>query len=292
MREQRNLLLTLGEWWERRRSQGNRSPSPMARLLRWLTPNGGTLLLVLVLLLTQHAGAGPQAVAHAPGPSATTVNYQGRLADAAGNPLTGIYGMSFALYDAATGGTLVWGPEDHTVQVSAGLFAVGLGSQTAGGIPTSVWDGERYLEIAVNLETLAPRELLRGVPLAGLALTVPQMRILRQDNTANSLQDRVVQSGWGFIQGDSSPGITETITFGSAFAEPPVIVVTFLGGAGVPPTSIADFTGIAVDSQKVWVVVPTAISTTGFEVQINRNVDIFEPTYYYGYSWVAIGSAP
>ncbi len=110
----------------------------------------------------------------APGPSATTVNYQGRLADPAGNPKNGTFGMTFALYDAPTGGNLVWGPESHAaVPVSNGLFSVGLGSQTAGGIPTSAWNGDRYLEITVGGETLAPRELIRSVPIAGMALTVP-----------------------------------------------------------------------------------------------------------------------
>jgi hypothetical protein len=82
--------------------------------------------------------------------------------------------MSFALYDAAESGTLIWGPESHTaVPVSEGLFSVGLGSQTSGGIPTTTWNGDRYLEITVGGETLAPRELIRSVPIAGMALTVP-----------------------------------------------------------------------------------------------------------------------
>ncbi|MCP4542592.1 MAG: hypothetical protein GY832_36180, partial [Chloroflexi bacterium] len=76
--------------------------------------------------------------------------------------------------DAATGGSIVWGPEAHpAVPVSEGLFSVGLGSQTGGGIPTTTWNGDRYLEITVGGETLSPRELIRSVPIAGMALTVP-----------------------------------------------------------------------------------------------------------------------
>jgi len=285
----KNMLIALGEWWARHRPSGR----PRA-FIRWMLPNGGTLLVILILILTQQVWARPRVnTVDAPGPSATTVNYQGRLADAGGTPLTGIYAMSFSLYDADSGGTRIWGPESHpTVQVSEGLFSVGLGSQTPGGIPTSTWDGDRYLEVTVDGETLSPRELLRSVPVAGLALTVPQMRILRQDDTTNSLADRVIQTGWGYIQGDDSPGITETVTFDPSFAEAPVVVVSFLGGTDQPPTTIGDFPGIAVDSQKVWVVVPAAISTAGFEVQMNRNVESFAPTWYYGYSWVAIGTTP
>ncbi len=84
--------------------------------------------------------------------------------------------MQFALYDALTGGNLIWpldGPETHVVNVSNGLFSVGLGSRTSEGIPTNVWNGDRYLEITVGGETLAPRELIHPTPITVRALTVP-----------------------------------------------------------------------------------------------------------------------
>jgi len=161
---------------DRAASAGEAAPQKPGRVrafLRWLTPNGGTLLLIALLVLTQNVWAWRTQAPAAPGASATTVNYQGRLADSDGNPLDGVYGMTFALYDAPTGGNPIW-TESHTaVTVSDGLFSVGLGSQTPGGIPTSVWDGDRYLEITVGGETLSPRELIRSVPIAGMALTVP-----------------------------------------------------------------------------------------------------------------------
>jgi hypothetical protein len=183
MNEQKGFVTRIGEMMDRYRADRERAqaqdtrpqPGHLRRFLRWLTPNGGTLLLVAVLILTQRVWARPLlGPAGAPGPSATTVNYQGRLANSSGDPLDGTYGMSFSLWDASTGGSLVWGPESHSaVPVSDGLFSVGLGSQTSGGIPTSTWNGDRYLEITVRGETLSPRELLRSVPIAGMALTVP-----------------------------------------------------------------------------------------------------------------------
>jgi hypothetical protein len=150
----------------------------LRRLVRWLTPNGGSILLFVLavaLMVTQNAWAGPAAAPlNVPGPSATTVNYQGRLANSGGTPINGTQTMQFAIYNAASGGSVIWGPETHTnVPVTAGLFSVGLGSQTSGGIPTTVWDGDRYLQIIVGGETLTPREPIRSVPIAGLALTVP-----------------------------------------------------------------------------------------------------------------------
>ncbi len=150
--------------------------SQASRLARWLPTPGNvifTLLAIGLLIMTQSVWSAPS-LANIPGPSATTVNYQGRLADSNGNPLSGSYNLQFAIYDAPTAGNRVWAPENHLgVSVTDGLFSVDLGSQTTGGIPTSTWDGDRYLEITVNGEPLTPRELIRSVPIAGMALTVP-----------------------------------------------------------------------------------------------------------------------
>jgi hypothetical protein len=105
--------------------------------------------------------------------------------------------MSFALYDAATDGSLVWGPEEHTaVAVSDGLFSVGLGSKTSGGIPTTTWNGDRYLEITVGGETLEPRELIRSVPIAGMALTVPDGAIGADQIADGAIGSKQMAPSW------------------------------------------------------------------------------------------------
>ena len=179
----KNLLIYIGEAiqhyrLDRETHRQTHSSTRAFKPLRWFIPNGGTLLIVAMLLMTQTLWAKPFAAPNAPGSSATTVNYQGHLADPDGNPLDGTYAMEFAIYDDSTGGNLIWGPEEHgTIQVSDGLFSVGLGSETIGGIPTSVWNGDRYLEITVDNEVLSPRELIRSVPIAGMALTVPDRAV-------------------------------------------------------------------------------------------------------------------
>ncbi len=171
MNEQKSLIMHIAEWYENRKNSNDGEK----RVTRWLPSPGNilfTLLIAGLLILTQRAWANSSQSANTPGPSATTINYQGRLADDAGNPQTGTLGMSFAIWDAANGGGIIWGPESHSaVPVTDGLFNVGLGSQTSGGIPTTVWNGDRYLEITVSGETLTPRELIRSVPVAGMALT-------------------------------------------------------------------------------------------------------------------------
>lgn len=173
MNDHKNLLHHVADWWQSRQERPH-----TANWSRWLPTPGNilfTLLMIGLLIFTQQTWAnnGPESV-NVPGPSATTVNYQGRLAAPDGTPKNGTFGMSFTIYDAANGGNLVWGPESHSaVPVTNGLFNVGLGSQTSGGIPTTVWNGDRYLQITVGGETLTPRELIRSVPIAGMALTVP-----------------------------------------------------------------------------------------------------------------------
>jgi hypothetical protein len=151
-------------------------------LLSQLTHTAITLsVLALLLLGARQVGALNGLLAPAApnvGNSATTINYQGRLADESGASLNGQYDLKFAIYDAAEDGAMIWPtdgePELHEdVTVSDGLFSVGLGSRTTGGVPTNVWSGDRYLQVWVESEELAPRELLRSVPIAGMALTVP-----------------------------------------------------------------------------------------------------------------------
>lgn len=57
------------------------------------------------------------------------MNYQGRLHDAAGNPVTQSQKMQFKIYDAASEGNLIWGPFvlDHVPMSAQGEFNVVLG---------------------------------------------------------------------------------------------------------------------------------------------------------------------
>ncbi|MFQ5342718.1 MAG: hypothetical protein ACE5F6_14340, partial [Anaerolineae bacterium] len=83
-----------------------------------------TLLVVAGLLWATNAGALPLRIPSAAGTSTGTIAYQGRLADSAGNPLTGTYGIVFRLYDVASGGTPLWMEQwtgSNGVKVSDGL---------------------------------------------------------------------------------------------------------------------------------------------------------------------------
>jgi len=152
-------------------------------LRRFLTPHPGTLILTIVVVLgllwAQSVGALPlgRPMSDTAGASTSTIAYQGRLADAAGQPLTGTYNMIFRLYTVATGGTPLWTEQwtgSNGVRVSDGLFNVMLGSLTP--IPQSAIAGRSQLFLGIMVGTddeMQPRVQLGSVPFAVQALTVP-----------------------------------------------------------------------------------------------------------------------
>jgi hypothetical protein len=145
----------------------------------WLPSRGNmlfTLLVVGLVLWVQGADAFPsrQQVASAP---PTLIPYQGRLADASGNPLAGTYPMIFSLYSAAEGGTPIWTENwagSNSVQVNDGLFNVMLGSFTE--IPSEVITGQSSLWLGITVGTddeMTPRVQVGSLPWAHQAMTVP-----------------------------------------------------------------------------------------------------------------------
>ena len=91
------------------------------------------------------------------------INYQGRLTDAAGNPLTGTYSMTFRLYKD---GAVCWN-ETQDVTVTYGVFNILLGNSAL--IPPDCFSSsnlELGVQISPDTQEMAPR---RRVVSAGYA---------------------------------------------------------------------------------------------------------------------------
>lgn len=99
------------------------------------------------------------------------MNFQGRLTDASGNPLTGTYDMQFKLYSAASGGTLLWAEtrtaaNSNAVTVTSGLFSVRLGEGTLVAPSTQLSavvaaNSTLYFEITIGSDAaMTPRSQL------------------------------------------------------------------------------------------------------------------------------------
>ena len=112
-----------------------------------------TVILQLALLLFV-AGA-----AHAAIPG--QVSYQGLLTDGGGSPTVGPVNMTFRIYDAAVGGTLLWSETQNSVPLTDGVFDVLLGSVTPITIDMT---GSRYLETEVDAVIIGARRLMGASP--------------------------------------------------------------------------------------------------------------------------------
>ena len=91
----------------------------------------------------------------------SSISYQGRLTDRAGEPLSGTYTMTFRLYDVASGGTAL-DTDTHSVDVTEGLF------NTEIDFDQEYFDGKGlWLGITVGIDPeMSPRQELRSVPYA------------------------------------------------------------------------------------------------------------------------------
>ena len=114
--------------------------------------------ITLILFVVGVAGArSPLFV----GPVADAINFQGRLTDPSGTPVTGTQSMLFRIYDSLSGGSELWASSAMNVVVAEGLFSVDL------DVSQSTFDGQAlWLEITVEGEVLSPRQPLTPAPYA------------------------------------------------------------------------------------------------------------------------------
>ncbi|MBU2044643.1 MAG: hypothetical protein KJ619_05415 [Candidatus Omnitrophica bacterium] len=89
------------------------------------------------------------------------INYQGKLTDSSGNPVTdGTHSITFRIYDADNGGNLLW-QETQNLLISRGIFSCMLGGVTNLDLP---FDKPYWLAIKVGSDSeMTPRQQLASV---------------------------------------------------------------------------------------------------------------------------------
>ncbi len=154
----------------------------------------------------------------------TAFTYQGWLNDS-GNPAQGIYDLRFAIFDAASGGSLVAGPLTNSpTGVTNGIFTVTLDFGT-------VFDGTAlWLEIAartngpgsLEFTTLSPRQPFTPVPYAitanNLSGTLPAAQVtgaIPAGQLSGTVADSQLSPNVALLNG--SPAFSGTVT-ASAFS--------------------------------------------------------------------------
>jgi hypothetical protein len=154
---------------------------------QWLAVSAFSAFVALLTLACVHAQGVTQ-----------PFTYQGFLRQG-GAPLNNpSQSMRFRIFDALTGGTMLWDSGALTVNVSNGLFTVQLNP------PVSIWTGaDRFLEIQVGTTTLTPRVRLGATPYANTAT------LLNMFQTGTTNPDRMVithsptATNWGLMYRDT-----------------------------------------------------------------------------------------
>jgi hypothetical protein len=127
-------------------------------MTRWIS----FLSLVAVALVAVAMGSARTAAAQSiPQTMSFTARvYDGDLA------VTGAVELTFEIFDAAEGGTLVW-EEEMPAEAEDGLVYAILGSKPGNGLSPAVFDGnQRFLQLSVNGDVQRPRIPLLSVPYA------------------------------------------------------------------------------------------------------------------------------
>jgi hypothetical protein len=96
------------------------------------------------------------------------VKFSGTLSDVNGKPLSGIVGITFALYKDEEGGSPLWLETQNATLDKSGHYTVMLGSTSSTGLPSDIFvAGEaRWLAAQAGGQPEQPRVLLLSVPYA------------------------------------------------------------------------------------------------------------------------------
>ncbi|MDD5210525.1 MAG: hypothetical protein PHV36_14135 [Elusimicrobiales bacterium] len=109
------------------------------------------------------------------------INFQGRLEEN-GKPAQGTKSFTFDVYDAQSGGALVWTSLAAGVAVANGVFSVVLEAGTPLNLSTATFAGARYVEITVDGITLSPRQEMVSAPYALVAQALSSDAVISLSN--------------------------------------------------------------------------------------------------------------
>jgi hypothetical protein len=117
---------------------------------------------------------------------------------------------------------------------------------------------------------------------------VSSYKIVRQDNTTDSTETAArILTGWGVGIPGANASITETVTFGGAFTQKPIVIVTY----GGDNTSGATTYGSGSAARKSAIATATSITTTTFTAIVaTRDGTNWTAGDSVFYQWTAIGN--
>jgi hypothetical protein len=165
--------------------------------------------------------------------SVRQIQFSGVLQDAVGAPLSGVQGVTFALYSDQAGGAPLWLETQNVTADTAGHYAVLLGSMREDGLPQDLFSSNqaRWLGVSVN-GVEQQRVLLVSVPYALKAAD------------AETLGGKPVSAFLLAPTADNSNGTTKSAARSATDTLPTAAVTTLnfvhksVDGAGTPGDSL------------------------------------------------------
>jgi len=148
------------------------------------------------------------------------VRFGGIVKDLNGNPLTGVVGITFALYSEQSGGAALWLETQNVTADSNGHYVAVLGSSTPDGLPAEIFTSEqaRWVGVQVSGQAEQPRVLLVSAPYAlkaGDAETIgglpPSAFVLANQGTAGGVKNAVAPASAN-AQKNSAPPANPNVT--------------------------------------------------------------------------------
>jgi hypothetical protein len=127
---------------------------------------------VVVVFVSLILSLAPLTVAQTPTQTASAlprlVRFGGAAKDLSGSPLTGVVGVTFALYSEQTGGAPLWLETQNVTADSSGHYTALLGSTKPDGLPAELFTSEqaRWVGVQVSGQAEQPRVLLVSAPYA------------------------------------------------------------------------------------------------------------------------------
>ena len=171
------------------------------------------------------------------------VNFSGTLTDAA-KPLSGVVGVTFALYEEQEGGAAIW-METQNVQADAnGKYTALLGATRNDGIPADVFGaGQRWLGVQVQGQIESPRVLMTSVPYSLKSVDAETLGGLPASAFALAGTGASAAAGAtaGIASGMASVAAAKSVT-ATGSAKPDATQATAVTGSGTAGT-IPEWTG-------------------------------------------------
>ncbi len=191
--------------------------------------------------------------------STQMINYQGRLTDDVGAPITGdTVSVTFSIYAGDTATVALW-TETQPVDVDNGIYSVALGAVNP--ISDDLFNAaDRWLGVKVRTDPeMTPRAQLTSVAYA---------------MNSKRIAGKIIQSGQGSLTVSAATSGSTSITFPVAFASPPQVITGALDNQIGGKTLIVDQV--------------TSITTTGCTVNFVV-LDGSAATGSANFDWIAIG---